>query len=63
MALTQIIEIQTDFGTTILKSLDNSAQSNIDKNRLNNHRNSGGFGSLSIGHYNLNNEFTVPQQS
>ena len=63
MALTQIVELHTETGTVTLTSEAYTVQALQDENRLHEHRNDRGLGTLSIGHFNLNNDFVVPRNN
>ena len=52
MALTQIIELNTaQFGTVTLTSKAYTAEARAEQDILHDHRNKGGLGSFSIGHF------------
>ena len=60
MGLVQIIELKTGGDVVTLESDANTSQANSDQEKLHSHRSLGGLGTLSIGHYSLNNNFVVP---
>ena len=64
MALTQIVELHTETGTVTLTSEAYTVQALQDENRLHEHRNDKGLGTLSIGHsFSLSGKLIVPRNN
>tara|TARA_R110000772_G_scaffold220770_1_gene331183 strand:- start:262 stop:453 length:192 start_codon:yes stop_codon:yes gene_type:complete len=63
MALTQIVELHTETGTVVLTSEAHTVQALQHENQLHQHRNNRGLGTFSIGHFNRNNDFVVPNNN
>ena len=64
MALTQIIELHTaQFGTVTLTSKAYTVEARAEQDILNDHRNKGGLGTFSIGHFGQGGNFIVPNNN
>ena len=64
MALTQIIELHTEqFGTVTLTSKAYTLEARAEQDILHDHRNKGGLGSFSIGHFGQGGNFIVPNNN
>jgi len=65
MALTQIIELHTaQFGTVTLTSEAYTVEARAEQDILHDHRNKGGLGKCSIGHYSrISGNFIVPNNN
>jgi hypothetical protein len=63
MALTQIVEIQDGTKTRFLVSKADTIAAEWHRLRLSHHRETGGLGRYSIGHYNGHGDFVGPSGS